>query len=64
VAIRRGIEQTIEAITREPNSVSKPVTGPMIAQVGTISANHADSIGRVIAEAIEKVDDSRTEGGA
>jgi chaperonin GroEL len=34
---------------------SKPVTGPMIAQVGTISANHDETIGRIIAEAMEKV---------
>jgi chaperonin GroEL len=35
--------------------MSKPVTGPMIAQVGTISANHDETIGRLIAEAMEKV---------
>ena len=34
---------------------SKPVTGPMIAQVGTISANHDETIGRIIAEAMDKV---------
>jgi chaperonin GroEL len=34
---------------------SKPVSGPMIAQVGTISANHDETIGRIIAEAMEKV---------
>src|SRR5437899_7966731 len=32
-----------------------PVTGPMIAQVGTISANHDETIGRIIAEAMDKV---------
>ena len=35
--------------------MSKPVSGPMIAQVGTISANHDETIGRIIAEAMEKV---------
>jgi chaperonin GroEL len=35
--------------------MSKPVSGPMIAQVGTISANHDEGIGRIIAEAMEKV---------
>ncbi|HXD18384.1 MAG TPA: chaperonin GroEL [Vicinamibacterales bacterium] len=54
-AIKRGIEQAVEAITRELQRMSRPVTGPMIAQVGTISANHDDSIGRVIADAMEKV---------
>ncbi len=34
---------------------SKPVSGPMIAQVGTISANHDETIGRIIAEAMDKV---------
>ena len=41
--------------TRELKKMSKPVTGPMIAQVGTISANHDETIGRIIAEAMEKV---------
>jgi chaperonin GroEL len=35
--------------------MSKPVTGPMIAQVGTISANHDEAIGRIIAEAMDRV---------
>ena len=55
MAIKRGIDQSVEAITRELARMSKPVTGPMIAQVGTISANHDDTIGRIIAEAMEKV---------
>ena len=55
MAIKRGIDQSVEAITRELERMSKPVSGPMIAQVGTISANHDDAIGRIIAEAMEKV---------
>ena len=35
--------------------MSKPVSGAMIAQVGTISANQDEGIGRIIAEAMEKV---------
>src|SRR5204862_6101308 len=31
------------------------VSGPMLAQVGTISANHDETIGRIIAEAMDKV---------
>ena len=31
------------------------MTGPMIAQVGTISANHDEAIGRIIADAMDKV---------
>ena len=35
--------------------MSKPVSGNMVAQVGTISANNDEPIGKVIAEAMEKV---------
>src|SRR2546421_641248 len=55
MAIKRGIERSVEAMTVELKKMSKPVTGPMIAQVGTISANHDETIGRIIAEAMEKV---------
>jgi chaperonin GroEL len=55
MAIKRGIDQSVEAITKELERMSKPVSGPMIAQVGTISANHDDTIGRIIADAMEKV---------
>jgi chaperonin GroEL len=53
--IKRGIEKAVEAITIALEKMSKPVTGPMIAQVGTISANHDETIGRIIAEAMERV---------
>jgi chaperonin GroEL len=55
MAMKRGIEKSVAAITAELEKMSRPVTGSMIAQVGTISANHDDSIGRIIAEAMEKV---------
>jgi len=55
MAIKRGIDQAVEAMTRELKAMSKPVTGGMIAQVGTISANHDETIGRIIADAMEKV---------
>src|SRR5213594_2583810 len=55
MAIKRGIDKSVEAITIALKKMSKPVTGPMIAQVGTISANHDETIGRIIAEAMEKV---------
>src|SRR5437899_12137915 len=55
MALRRGIDQAVTAIAAELKKMSKPVTGPMIAQVGTISANHDETIGRIIAEAMEKV---------
>jgi chaperonin GroEL len=53
--LKRGIEQAVQAITQELKSLSKPVTGNMIAQVGTISANSDTTIGTIIAEAMEKV---------
>src|SRR5881398_564722 len=55
MAIRRGIEQAVAAMSAELKRMSKPVTGPMIAQVGTISANHDETIGRIIADAMDKV---------
>ena len=55
MAIKRGIERSVEAMTVELKKMSKPVTGAMIAQVGTISANHDETIGRIIAEAMDKV---------
>jgi chaperonin GroEL len=55
MALKRGIDQSVAAITLELQKMSKPVTGPMIGQVGTISANHDQAIGRIIADAMEKV---------
>ena len=55
MAVKRGIDKAVLAITAELVKMSKPVSGPMIAQVGTISANHDEGIGRIIAEAMEKV---------
>jgi chaperonin GroEL len=55
MAIKRGIAKAVEAIVVSLKAQSKPVTGPMIAQVGTISANHDETIGRIIAEAMDKV---------
>src|SRR4026209_377766 len=55
MAVKRGIDKAVDAITTELQKMSKPVTGSMIAQVGTISANHDETIGRIIAEAMEKV---------
>src|SRR5256714_3973286 len=46
MAIKRGIEKAVAAITGALAKISKPVSGSMIAQVGTISANHDDTIGK------------------
>jgi chaperonin GroEL len=53
--LKRGIEKAVEAIVGELKKLSKPVSGNMIGQVGTISANSDDTIGTIIAEAMEKV---------
>jgi chaperonin GroEL len=53
--LKRGIEKAVEGIVAELKHLSKPVSGKMIGQVGTISANSDDTIGNIIAEAMEKV---------
>src|SRR3989449_10015645 len=53
--LKRGIERAVGAVTEELKKLSKPVKGKMIAQVGTISANNDETIGGIIAEAMEKV---------
>src|SRR6201991_513027 len=55
MALKRGIGQAVEAIVAALKTQSRPVSGGMIAQVGTISANHDETIGRIIAEAMDKV---------
>ena len=53
--LKRGIDKAVSAVTDELKKLSKPVKGKMIAQVGTISANNDETIGAIIAEAMEKV---------
>src|SRR3989454_268542 len=66
MALKRGIEKAVELVCGKINKegerdkgeldkFSKPVSGEMIAQVGTISANNDETIGRIIAEAMKKV---------
>jgi chaperonin GroEL len=55
MALKRGIDKAVERATKEIKKMAKPVTGDMIAQVGTISANGDHTIGELIAEAMEKV---------
>ena len=67
MAMKRGIEKAVALVcgTADPKTgergkgeldrLSKPVTGEMIAQVGTISANNDETIGKIIAEAMKKV---------
>ena len=53
--IKRGIEGAVEAVVGQLRKMSHPVSGKMIAQVGTISANNDSTIGKIIAEAMDKV---------
>jgi chaperonin GroEL len=67
MAMKRGIEKAValvcgafdkktgERAKGELDKFSKPVSGEMIAQVGTISANNDETIGHIIAEAMKKV---------
>lgn len=54
--IKRGIDKAVEAVVAGLKSISKPVsTNKEIEQVGTISANNDGEIGKIIAEAMDKV---------
>jgi chaperonin GroEL len=53
--VKRGIEKAVEVVTDEIKKMSRPVSGNMVAQVGTISANSDATIGKIIAEAMDKV---------
>jgi len=55
MALKRGIDKAVERATAEIKKMAKPVKGDMIAQVGTISANGDETIGKLIAEAMDKV---------
>jgi chaperonin GroEL len=66
MALKRGIEKAVAAVcgtmTEDGkytgsalDKFSQKVSGEMIAQVGTISANNDETIGRIIAEAMKKV---------
>jgi chaperonin GroEL len=53
--VKRGIEKAVEVIVAELKKQSKPISGKAIAQVGTISANSDETIGKIIADAMDKV---------
>ena len=54
--VKRGIDKAVTAATEELRKLSKPCKDQKaIAQVGTISANSDESIGKTIADAMEKV---------
>jgi len=66
MALKRGIEKAVTAVCGTADEdgkytgsaldkYSQKVSGEMIAQVGTISANNDETIGKIIAEAMKKV---------
>jgi chaperonin GroEL len=55
MALKRGIDKAVIEVVNEVHRLAKPVSGDMIAQVGTVSANGDKTIGSIIAEAMDKV---------
>jgi chaperonin GroEL len=55
MGLKRGIEKAVAAAVEELKSLSKPVRGEMISQVGSVSANNDRAVGVIIAEAMKKV---------
>ena len=56
MSLKRGIDKAVEALVTDLKKLSKKIkTSEEVAQVGTISANGDDTIGSIIAEAMEKV---------
>ncbi|MBM4305529.1 MAG: chaperonin GroEL [Deltaproteobacteria bacterium] len=54
--VKRGIDMAVEEVIKELKKLSKPTKDPKeISQVGTISANNDETIGNIIAEAMNKV---------
>src|ERR1700726_545513 len=55
MALKRGIEKAVEAVVEAVKKFSKPVSGDMVRQVGSISANNDETIGKTSADAMKKV---------
>ncbi|HEX3997838.1 MAG TPA: chaperonin GroEL [Pirellulales bacterium] len=56
MAVRRGIDKAVEAALEQLKKLGRPVQNPQeVAQVGAISANNDMTIGKLLAEALEKV---------
>jgi len=53
--IKKGIDMAVVNVVSDLKKLSRDVSGTMIAQVGAISANNDESIGKIIAEAMDKV---------
>ena len=54
--LKRGIDKAVEEVVKELKKISKPTKDRKeISQVGSISANNDETIGTIIAEAMDKV---------
>ncbi len=56
IELKRGIDKAVDAMTAQFKAISKPIkSSKEIAQVGTCAANQDAEIGKMIAEAMDKV---------
>ena len=56
MALKRGIDKGVTAVVEELKKISKPIKDKIeITQVGTVSANNDEIIGKLISEAMDKV---------
>ncbi len=53
--LKKGIDKAVEIVIGEIKAQSKPVEGKAVEQVGTVSANNDETIGALIAQAMDKV---------
>ena len=54
--LKRGVDKAVQALVAELARISRPITSQSeIAQVGTVSANGEEEIGRMLSEAMQKV---------
>ena len=64
MSLKRGIEKAVDSIVDELKRISVPTAGRReIAQVGTISANNDSEIGKIISDAMDKVEKGRRDHG-
>jgi chaperonin GroEL len=57
VALKRGIEKATASVVQSLQSMSRPVSGDMVKQVATISANNDEFLGGLIADAMKRAGD-------
>ena len=54
--LKRGVDQAVQAVVEKLKTLSKPIsTSKEIAQVASLSANSDETIGQIIAQAMDKV---------